>query len=138
VPEPPRPWRRRAGRLVVDDRDGNNSDPGGTPAEFEYDSADANIALDNIYASMDTELLLSSFGDAAMSYTCSSVGDMLVSATSGVDPIPIPKNARAALKDPIYGDKLRLAMQTKVEGKFVTNKCRSETTGVAVSPPEQE
>ena len=63
MPGPARPWRRRAGRLVVDDRDGNDSDPGGTPSESEYDSGnDANIALDDIYASMDTELLMSSLG----------------------------------------------------------------------------
>ena len=93
-----------------------------TPAESEYDSAnDANFTLDDIYASIDTDLLVSSFGDAAMSYTCSSV-DMLVSAATIVDHIPIPRNARAALKDPIYADKWRLAMEAEVKGKFIVNK----------------
>ena len=57
----------QAGRLLVEDRNGNDSDPGGTPPESEYNSATANIALDDIYTSMDTELLLSTFGDSAIS-----------------------------------------------------------------------
>ena len=41
---------------MVNDRDGNDSDPGGTPEESEYESADeGNITLDDIYASMDTD-----------------------------------------------------------------------------------
>jgi hypothetical protein len=47
---------------------------------------------------------------------------MLVTANGSVDPIPIPKTARAALKDPIYADKWRLAMQAEVKGKFEDNK----------------
>ena len=39
-----------------------------------------------------------------------------------VDPIPTPRNARAALKDPIYADKWRLAMEANVKGKFIVNK----------------
>ena len=46
---------------MVDNRDGNDSNPGGTPPESEYESAnDATTTLDDIYASIDTDLLVSS------------------------------------------------------------------------------
>ena len=96
---------------MVDDRDSNDSDPGGTPPESDYVSTDeGDFTFDDIYASMDANLLVSSFGDAATSYTCSSFGDMVFSAEGTADPIPIPRNARATLKHPIYGDKWRLAI----------------------------
>jgi hypothetical protein len=55
---------------------------------------------------------------------------MLVTASGSVGPIPIPKNARAALKDPVYGDKWRLAMQAEVKGKFITNKAWKYVTEI--------
>ena len=71
---------------MVNDRIGNDSDPGGTPEESSADRAD--IAHAEIYHTLDAELLVTSFGHASTSYTCySSVGDMLVSADGGVDPI---------------------------------------------------
>jgi hypothetical protein len=63
--------------------------------------------------------------------TCSSVGDMLVSACSSVDPIPIPRTARAALEDPIYGDKWRLAMQAEVKGKYIVNEAWTYETEIS-------
>ena len=104
---------------MMDDRNGNGNDPGGTPEESSADEAD--ITHDEIYETMDAELLVSSFGDASTSYTCSSVGDMIVSADGGVDPISIPRNARAAIKDPIYAPKWPLAMEAEVKGKFEIN-----------------
>ena len=105
-----------------------DSDPGrgGTPPEFEYKLANyANAVLDDIYDSMDTALLVSSLGDGAMAYTCSSVGELLVSADNTVDPIPVPRNARAALKYPIYGERQVAptpVMEADVKGKFIVNK----------------
>ena len=74
---------------MVDDRIGNDSDPGGMPKESSADETD--VAHAEIYHTLDTKLLVTSFGHASTSYTCSSVGGMLVSADGGVDTIPIPK-----------------------------------------------
>ena len=79
----------------MDDRTSNDSDPGGTPEESSADEGDV---------AYDTKLLSSAFGHASTYYTCSSIGDVLVTADHAVDPVPIPKNARAALKDKVYAD----------------------------------
>ena len=46
---------------------------------------------------------------------------MYVTSDNAVDPIPIPKTAKAALKDKIYASQWKLAMQTEVKGKYLTN-----------------
>ena len=64
---------------------------------------------------------MSSFGDDSAAYTCSSVSDKLVSANGNIDPIPIPRDARAALEDPIDGSKWRLAMEAEIKGSLEAN-----------------
>ena len=51
---------------------------------------------------------------------------MFVTSDNAVDPIPIPKTAKAALKDKIYASQWELAMQTEVKGKYLTNHARSQ------------
>ena len=126
-----RSWHRKNGRLAGDgDRDGNDPDPGGTPPESEYEhdddddeadiGTDADMEFDG-FDSMESALLMSAFGEDAFLHTSSSEGDMLVSAGAAVDPIPITNMARAALNDPVYGEKWRLAMQAEVQGKYQVN-----------------
>ena len=67
----------------MEDRIGNDCDPGGTPDESSADEA--------TYHVHDTKLLVSAFDTASNFYTCSSIGDVPVTADGSNDPIPIPK-----------------------------------------------
>ena len=51
-------------------------------------------------------------------------------AEGGVDPIPVPKNARAALADKYFCEKWCLAMEAEVKGKYVTNQAWEYVTKI--------
>ena len=110
-PNPTRASRSRG--KATDDRAGADSDPGGTPVQSDADEEGHAVCY--------SKLLSNEFGHASCYYTCSSISDVYVTSDNAVGPIPIPKTAKAALKDKIYASQWKLAMQTEVKGKYLTN-----------------
>ena len=87
-------------------------EPGGTREEPDYESTiDTNFTIDNNYASVETERLVSSFSKASTAYTYSVISDTLVTTNYSVDPILILHNSHK---------------ETKIEGKL-------KVTHIAVS-----
>ena len=126
---PARPWHHRNGRLLINDRGGNDSDPGSTPPVSVYDSVnDADAVIDDIFDSTETACRSSS-GNDAVAYTCSSVGELLVTTDGIVDPIPILRSPRAALSDPIYTIQPEMALVNGGQGTSREKSSSSTTRG---------
>ena len=90
-------------------------------------AVDTNFTIDDIYASVDTEWLVSSFDEASTAYTCSGLSNTLVSANYCVNPILIPRNAHTAPKintptvSNIYEPTVDAATDTEIESKLEVN-----------------
>ena len=101
------PHRRRRGTpayKVTDIQAHIDHEPGGPPEETDHESTIVtNLTIDNIYASVDTERLVSSFVKDPTAYTYSVISDTLVTTNYSVDPILILHNSHK---------------ETKIEGKL--------------------
>ena len=113
---------RRAGLLMRHDAADADGDGDLFVAELAA-SMDDTMADEFNFEYFDSALLASSLGDGCTAYRASkNMGESLYNAEDVTSPIPVPRNAREAINDPIYGPKWLLSMQAEVLGKYTVNK----------------
>ena len=59
---------------------------------------------------------------SAIPFTHSSVGEVMLASPTASGAIPLPRSAKEALEDPVYGSKWKEAMTEEIKGKFEINK----------------